>query len=196
MLSVSNRQALLALAVGLLLAPSAPARQPAFAAELPVVKPNDNRVAAGTRRGDTLTLNLVVNRARWFPGAADGQSVVVEALAEEGKAPQIPAPLIRVPAGTHIVATVRNLGEAVLPAGVPVSFYVGQPPGTQAGILPTQTALYPFEAEELALDVAPLSEDDVIYAIVDEGGVHPEWAECRTDNNQSEVVTAGCNIPQ
>src|SRR5688572_30821127 len=108
MLTVSTRRALLALAVGLLFAPSGPARQPASTAELPVVKPNDNRVAAGARRGDTLTLNLVVNRARWFPGAANGQSVVVEALAEEGKAPQIPAPLIRVPTGTHIVATIRN----------------------------------------------------------------------------------------
>jgi FtsP/CotA-like multicopper oxidase with cupredoxin domain len=49
-----------------------------------------------------------VNRARWYPQADDGPSVVVEAIGEEGKAPQIPAPLIRVRAGTHIVATVRN----------------------------------------------------------------------------------------
>jgi FtsP/CotA-like multicopper oxidase with cupredoxin domain len=77
-------------------------------AEPDVVRPNDNRVAAGTRRGDTLTINLVVNRARWFPEADNGPSIVVEALSEEGKAPQIPAPLIRVRAGTHIVATVRN----------------------------------------------------------------------------------------
>ena len=55
-----------------------------------------------------MVVRLVVNRARWFPGAASGPSVVVEAFAEEGKAPQIPAPLIRVPAGTYIVATVRN----------------------------------------------------------------------------------------
>jgi manganese oxidase len=77
-------------------------------AEVPVVSPNDNRVSAGVRRGDTLTLDLVVTRARWFPEADGGTSIVVEALAEEGKAPQIPAPLIRVRAGTHIVATVRN----------------------------------------------------------------------------------------
>jgi len=55
-----------------------------------------------------VTVRLVVDRARWFPGAANGPSVIVEAFSEERKAPQIPAPLIRVPAGTHIVATVRN----------------------------------------------------------------------------------------
>ena len=81
---------------------SVPSAEPSF------VVPNDNRHAAGTRIGDTVTIRLVVSRARWFPGADSGPSVVVEALAEEGKAPQIPAPLIRVPAGTHIVATVRN----------------------------------------------------------------------------------------
>ncbi|NUP11568.1 MAG: VCBS repeat-containing protein [Polyangiaceae bacterium] len=97
-----------------------------------------------------------------------------------------------------LVATVRNLGEAVLPAGVPVAFHLGDPPGEELlGTLNTQTALYPFEAETLTLEISPaLGNGDVVYAVVDEGGVHPEWAECRTDNNQSEVVSAACGVPQ
>jgi FtsP/CotA-like multicopper oxidase with cupredoxin domain len=84
------------------------ARSSAPSAEPALVVPNDNRRAAGTRIGDTVAIRLVVSQARWFPGPESGPSVVVDAFAEEGKAPQVPAPLIRVPAGTHIVATVRN----------------------------------------------------------------------------------------
>src|SRR5688572_4360711 len=93
------------LAVALVLLASFSPSQPA---ELPIVAHNDNRVAAGVRRGDTLVLDLVVNRATWYPEADGGRSIVVEAFAEEGRRPQVPAPLIRVRAGTHIVATVRN----------------------------------------------------------------------------------------
>lgn len=72
------------------------------------VQANDNRTPAGTLRGDTLMLRLVVDRARWHPEAPDGPYADVEAFSEEGGAPQIPAPLIRVPTGTVISATVRN----------------------------------------------------------------------------------------
>jgi len=101
-----------ALAVAFLaLASYSPSEQP----RLPIVAANDNRVAAGVRRGDTLVLDLVVRRGRWFPESDSGPSVVVEALGEAGKAPQIPAPLIRVRAGTHIVASVRNdLGDSTV----------------------------------------------------------------------------------
>ena len=46
--------------------------------------------------------------ARWYPEASDGQHAEVLAIAEEGKLPQIPAPLIRVAAGTMIDASIRN----------------------------------------------------------------------------------------
>jgi FtsP/CotA-like multicopper oxidase with cupredoxin domain len=59
-------------------------------------------------RGDTLRLSLVVTMAEWFPGSPTGSSAAVAALAEAGKAPQIPAPLIRVPEGTVIDVTLRN----------------------------------------------------------------------------------------
>jgi FtsP/CotA-like multicopper oxidase with cupredoxin domain len=65
-------------------------------------------VPAGRIERDTLRLSLVVRMADWFPGSATGSSVAVAALAEEGKAPQIPGPLIRVPEGTVVDVTVRN----------------------------------------------------------------------------------------
>ncbi|HEV8455633.1 MAG TPA: multicopper oxidase domain-containing protein, partial [Gemmatimonadales bacterium] len=75
---------------------------------LPTVVPNDNRVPAGRLRGDTLVLDLEVRMARWYPEAPGDSGIAVAVIAEVGKAPQIPAPLIRVPAGTTISATIRN----------------------------------------------------------------------------------------
>jgi manganese oxidase len=76
--------------------------------DLPVVAANDNRAPAGVLRGDTLRIQLVVKMGRWYPEAADGPFVEAPVFGEDGKAPSIPGPLIRVPAGTTIVATVRN----------------------------------------------------------------------------------------
>lgn len=96
----------------------------------------------------------------------------------------------------ELVATVRNLGEALLPPGVSVTFYDAAGP-TLLGTLVTQTGLYPAEAEKLHLPLnPPLDEDTVVYAIVDEMPDHPEWAECRTDNNQSSNHVVECGIPQ
>jgi manganese oxidase len=77
-------------------------------ANLPVVEANDNRTPAGTLANDTLRISLVVSMARWYPEGVDGPHVDVAAFSEEGKAPSIPGPLIRVPTGTTISATVRN----------------------------------------------------------------------------------------
>lgn len=74
----------------------------------PRVVPNDNRLAAGTLARDTLHLSLVLQRAEWYPEAENGPHLTVEAFGEAGKAPSIPAPLIRVREGTIIQATVRN----------------------------------------------------------------------------------------
>jgi FtsP/CotA-like multicopper oxidase with cupredoxin domain len=81
---------------------------------VPVVKPNDNRQPAGRLRGNTLTLKLVVQMARWYPQARNGPYVDVEAFAEEGKEPMIPGPLIRVPTGTIIEATISNALDSAI----------------------------------------------------------------------------------
>ena len=75
---------------------------------LPTAQANDNRTPAGVLRNGVLTVRLVAQMARWYPEASDGQHAEVLAIAEEGKLPQIPAPLIRVAAGTMIDASIRN----------------------------------------------------------------------------------------
>jgi FtsP/CotA-like multicopper oxidase with cupredoxin domain len=83
--------------------------------DVPIVAANDNRISAGALRNDTLYLNLLAQVGRWYPEAADGPFVDVAVLAESGRPPQIPAPLIRVPTGTTIVANIRNtLADSVV----------------------------------------------------------------------------------
>ena len=76
---------------------------------LPEVQANDNRKPAGRLEGDTLFLRLVVQRGRWHPEAPNGPYVDAEFLGEDGGPPQVPAPLIRVPAGTIVKAHIRNM---------------------------------------------------------------------------------------
>ena len=74
----------------------------------PRISANDNTRPAGSIRGGRLELRLEIMNAQWFPEAEDGPSVVMEAFAEAGRAPQIPGPLIRVPEGTAIHITIHN----------------------------------------------------------------------------------------
>jgi FtsP/CotA-like multicopper oxidase with cupredoxin domain len=69
---------------------------------------NDNRHSAGTLRNGRLELKLDIVRAQWFPEADDGPSVVIQAFAEDGRAPEIPGPMIRVPEGTEIHIALHN----------------------------------------------------------------------------------------
>ena len=79
------------------------------ASAVPVVKANDNREAAGRLRDGVLRLDLDVVWAGWRPDSDVDTAVTVRAFAERGQAPTIPGPLIRVPEGTRVVLTVRNL---------------------------------------------------------------------------------------
>src|SRR3990167_6889757 len=86
-----------------------PAPAPIFPAhDLPIVEANDNRTPAGVLTDGVLTLRLVVTMARWYPNQPGGPFTEVPVFAEEGKAPQVPGPLIRVPVGTELRVTVRN----------------------------------------------------------------------------------------
>jgi len=84
------------------------ASPPGPAPDLVHVIPNDNRRAAGSLRDGVLTLRLEVRTGVWHPEGPRGDSVVAPVFAEVGKAPQVPGPLIRVPTGTMIEATVTN----------------------------------------------------------------------------------------
>ena len=79
----------------------APRNQPMgnHTAEL-TAAPNDNRTPAGTHVGDTLLLRLTVSNVAWYILGDGNPPLRVAAFGEEGKAPTIPAPLIRVRIGT------------------------------------------------------------------------------------------------
>ena len=102
-----------------------------------------------------------------------------------------------------LVAVVRNVGEASLPAGVIVGFYKGNHPnGELLGQGTTSKMLYPAESESVLLPLAAAPGDVVngivpIYAVVDDTSVpHPAWTECRTDNNVSAPASGACNSPK
>jgi hypothetical protein len=101
-----------------------------------------------------------------------------------------------------LVATVRNLGTAPLPAGVAVGFYSGSPPGgTSLGTGMTTKTLYPAEAENVFLPLpnAPpdiLSGQTPIYAVVDDGMPMHTWHECHQDNNTSATALGKCDSPK
>lgn len=69
---------------------------------------NDNRVAAGRLVKSVLRVSLVANVAMWYPDGAEHTGIPIQTFSEAGRAPQNPGPLIRVPAGTLVIATVSN----------------------------------------------------------------------------------------
>jgi hypothetical protein len=95
-----------------------------------------------------------------------------------------------------LVATVTNIGEAALPAGVIVGFYTGAPgSGTKLGSAPTTSVLYSAQSEKVFLALPPQSTTTQVYAIVDDTTTpHPTWHECRTDNNTSAPVSDSCGV--
>ncbi len=106
---------------------------------LPIAAANDNRRPAGRMRGDTLSVALEVRVARWYPEAEDGPFVDAPMLAEVGRSPQVPGPLIRVREGTVIAATLHNaLVDSTVTwiglASKPGTDTVRVPPGATATI--------------------------------------------------------------
>ncbi len=99
---------------------------------LPAVRAeaNSNRSPAGSWNNSVLTLHLELRTADWYPEADTGSSMKVYAFQEEGKAPQIPGPLVRVPQGAEIRVTVHNL----LPAAA-VVHGLHQHPGDGSDVL-------------------------------------------------------------
>jgi FtsP/CotA-like multicopper oxidase with cupredoxin domain len=83
-------------------------------AALPGVLANDNRKPAGTLEGGSLVLKLRASAGVWRPEGDSGPALRVESLGEESGSLQVPAPLIRVPEGTEVVASVRNDPDVAL----------------------------------------------------------------------------------
>jgi hypothetical protein len=105
-----------------------------------------------------------------------------------------------VPCGAkQLVATVRNLGEAALPAGLTVSFLEGTAPGgVPLGQGMTTRALYSAQSEQVVLTLAAPSgqlasgQASAYATIAVPAAVH----ECRPDNNASVPASAICGGPK
>jgi FG-GAP-like repeat len=98
-----------------------------------------------------------------------------------------------------LVATVRNIGQAVLPPGQTVTFYAGNPAGgTSLGQADTTLALGPAQSENVTL-LLPNPPAGVqngttpVYATVT---VNAPTVECRTDNDTSDPVSGECGVPK
>ena len=92
-----------------------------------------------------------------------------------------------------IVARVRNIGQAAVPAGVVVGFYEGDPDmgGVKLGEGLTKKSLYPAEAEDVVLDLpnpsmALINGTTPVFVVLDDGMPPHLWKECRTSNNKVE----------
>jgi len=100
---LARRHALLA--ITLVVASTAPA----VGQTIPAAAANDNSASAGTLRDGVLSVHLEMRPAVWYPEEEGKAHLIVGAFAEEGHAPQIPGPMVRVPEGTEIAASIRNL---------------------------------------------------------------------------------------
>lgn len=103
--------------------------------------PNDNRIAAGVLEAGVLTLKLEATHTMWHPDGDSLAGMEVAAFAEEGEAPRVPGPLIRVPRGTEIRASVRNSLERDT-----IAFHM---PSFVAGAEPDSTFIPPGEVREI-----------------------------------------------
>src|SRR5580704_13464390 len=80
----------------------------AFAQEPSEIVANQNRVPAGKLENGVLNLQLELRSGAWRPEADDGPQLFVQAFGEAGHATQIPGPMLRMPEGTTVHATVTN----------------------------------------------------------------------------------------
>ncbi len=79
-----------------------------LAAQSLPIEINQNHTPAGVLRDGMLTVRLEIAKGDWHPEADDGIALSVYAFGEAGHPLQNPGPLIRVPQGTEIHASLHN----------------------------------------------------------------------------------------
>jgi len=79
-----------------------------WAQSLPPIAINDNHTSSGILRDGVFNIKLEIAKGGWHPEADDGTEVAVYAFGESGHPLENPGPLIRVPAGTEIDASLHN----------------------------------------------------------------------------------------
>ena len=80
----------------------------AMAGDLPRIATNSNQTPAGHLEHGVLRIQLETSVGNWYPEDDDGPAFQMAAFREAGGALSTPGPLIRVPAGTEIHASVHN----------------------------------------------------------------------------------------
>lgn len=83
-------------------------------ASAPMVDINQNRVPAGRLDKGTLTLALDIVEAAWRAEGPEDPVVRVLALAERGKVPQVPGPMLRGEVGTKVRLSLRNRSDSAI----------------------------------------------------------------------------------
>jgi FtsP/CotA-like multicopper oxidase with cupredoxin domain len=79
------------------------------AGQLPAIVAHQNHSPAGVLRDGVLTVGLEIAKGEWHPEADDGMALSVYAFGEAGGPLQNPGPLLRVPQGTEVRASVHNM---------------------------------------------------------------------------------------
>ncbi len=125
-------------------------------ATAPVAAPNDNRVAAGSLRDGVLTIALEATSARWYPNGEAMRGREVAAFAEVGKSPSVPGPLLRVPRGTEIRASILNSLADTLVFRIPATIH------GSATMTPLDTLIVP-SGERRELRVHATTPGNYIY---------------------------------
>jgi FtsP/CotA-like multicopper oxidase with cupredoxin domain len=77
--------------------------------DIPAIVANNNRVPAGRLENGVLTIRIEAAMGNWYPEENDGPAFQSAAFREAGGKLSTPGPFIRVPEGTSIHASIRNL---------------------------------------------------------------------------------------
>jgi len=89
-----------------------------------------------------------------------------------------------------LAATVRNVGQSVLPAGVVVQFYEGDPPtGSLLGSASTSYDLAPLQSETVVLKLAMMPSSPHVFATLS-----TQAKQCKTDDDTSPPTNTACGI--
>ena len=152
--------------------------EPGESSALPVVQPNDNRVAAGESVDGVRAIALEVVRSRWYVETETGPGLRVAAIAEEGELPSIPAPLIRVEEGERVRAAIRNGLEGPITV-----FGLHTRPGDPDG---EPFVVGPGETETVEFD--PGAPGTYMYWILEDGALDEDFEGERTQTLGALVV--------
>ena len=95
----------------------------------------------------------------------------------------------------ELIASLRNLGSAILPPNVQVDFFRVDAGGIEValGSRASTTSVFPFALTQLTLTLPAGADPMATYrARINNPAAMPTFHECRTDNDQSDDATGHC----